>query len=103
MEVFVPSQILLRYLLVFSGHLLQPLVCVYAIYLENKEGLMTSAVAFFQVMCTLLRLPHFPSTSPASFSLGDHFAIPGTCCAGGFLPLCRVEAGCEFRQSAAWL
>lgn len=64
---------------------------------------MTAAVAFFQAMCTLLRLPHFLSTSPASFSLGGCFAIPGTRREGGFLPLCRVEAGCEFRQSAAWL
>lgn len=64
---------------------------------------MTSAVEFFQVMCTLQRLPHFLPTSPASLSLGARFAILGTCREGGFLPLCRVEAGCEFRQSAAWL
>lgn len=35
MEVFIPSQILLRYLVVFSGHLLELLVLANIIDLEN--------------------------------------------------------------------
>lgn len=38
MEVFIPSQILLRYLAVFSGHLLGLLVFANIIYLEKQEG-----------------------------------------------------------------
>lgn len=38
MEVFIPSQILLRYLVVFSGHLLGLLLFANIIYLEKQEG-----------------------------------------------------------------
>lgn len=77
MEVFVPSQILLRYLLVFSGHLLQPLVCVYAIYLEKQGKANDFSCSIFPGYVHTPETVPFPSHLPSLTFPGRPFCHPG--------------------------